>query len=619
MALANRPVRRGQVVGPFGIGAMVDFPGDQSLMIVGLDEWPGAREDSAPDLLVKEERLQARLGVTHFRLPPDFREPGKGVQRPLQRLPAVRFPRWHYCPRCGMMEKVPAGEAGRVRCPAPPESDCSKLPDRRRPFVIPVRFAAACQAGHIQDFPFPEWAHGGAVPTSGTHRLRYMAGGATASLAGIRIQCTCKPEMGRSLAGSFDYDPESGSALSRVQVPCRGERPWLGEIDGRAHGCGEHLRTLQRGASNVYFPFTVSSIYVPPQDQLEDSGITRALEDPNVWSTLTAGLDEGRYIQAARAEVVADLRHLDPHKLLEAAQRKYDGVMRQKQEAARTDEEYRRAECEAFVSGRGSTDLDLLVEVRDASEYRGPVSPFLRRICLVHKLRETRAMAGFSRITPASGPDDSRLQSLSRSDLGWMPATVVKGEGVFLELNHEAVSSWTQTEDVLARARSIEDSYNRARVERGQGLRDVNPIFLLLHALAHVLVRQMSFDAGYGSASLRERIYAGGTDPEEISGLLIYTASGDSEGTLGGLVRLGEPGRLEQTLADGLAAAQWCSSDPVCIESTGQGADSANLAACHGCLLVSETSCEEGNRLLDRAMLVGTLRHPEVGFFGTGG
>ena len=100
-----------------------------------------------------------------------------------------------------------------------------------------------------------------------------------------------------------------------------------------------------------------------------------------------------------------------------------------------------------------------------------------------------------------------------------------------------------------------------------------------------------------------------------MQGILIYTASGDSESTMGGLVRQGRPSRFEATLRRGFRAASWCSSDPVCIESAGQGADNANLAACHGCVLVPETSCEEGNRLLDRAILVGMPNKPEIGFF----
>jgi len=100
-----------------------------------------------------------------------------------------------------------------------------------------------------------------------------------------------------------------------------------------------------------------------------------------------------------------------------------------------------------------------------------------------------------------------------------------------------------------------------------------------------------------------------------MAGLLIYTASGDSEGTMGGLVRQGEQGRLENSIVRALRTAAWCSSDPVCSESSGQGPDSCNLAACHSCALLPETSCEEGNRLLDRVIVIGSPKEPALGFF----
>jgi len=149
-----------------------------------------------------------------------------------------------------------------------------------------------------------------------------------------------------------------------------------------------------------------------------------------------------------------------------------------------------------------------------------------------------------------------------------------------------------------------------------QPARLVTPKFLLIHTIAHLFINQLSFECGYGSSSLRERIYC---DVENTSrsmnGFLVYTASGDAEGTMGGLVRQGNPGRLERTLIRTLRKATWCSYDPICIESAGQGPDSCNLAACHGCALLPETSCEEGNRLLDRAVTIGTPGHPEMGFF----
>jgi hypothetical protein len=127
----------------------------------------------------------------------------------------------------------------------------------------------------------------------------------------------------------------------------------------------------------------------------------------------------------------------------------------------------------------------------------------------------------------------------------------------------------------------------------------------------------MTFTSGYAAASLRERIYVTPHTEESIggNGLLIYTASGDVEGSLGGLVRLSAPGRFETLIDAALEAANFCATDPVCMEvgALGQGPDSLNLAACHNCTLLPETSCEAFNVFLDRGLIVGTLSEMQPG------
>ena len=140
--------------------------------------------------------------------------------------------------------------------------------------------------------------------------------------------------------------------------------------------------------------------------------------------------------------------------------------------------------------------------------------------------------------------------------------------------------------------------------------------YVLLHTISHLLIRQLSFEAGYSEASLRERIYC--NSPENLNkmqGILIYTAAGDADGTLGGLVRQAKPERLPAILDSMLNISRWCANDPLCIESKGQGFESLNLSACYACALLPETSCEEFNKFLDRALVAGTPNIAEIGFF----
>ena len=448
-----------------------------------------------------------------------------------------------------------------------------------------------------------------------THKLRLLAGRSSASLSGIKIACNCGKS--ETMTGTFNFDPESGGALHRIGRDCSGSMPWLGKTNDRGGQCGEFLRVVQRGASNVYFPLMVSSIYLPLWGEDTSRNINKILDNPKVWDTLVAGLDDGRYVQAVRCEAVAAIYQVDSEELREAAQRKLDGTATLDGARLRSEEEFRRQEYEAFRTGRGGDTTDLMVDVRDSVSYGPDLADVLDSVCLVKKLRETRVLVGFSRLLPVGDPGSADLVPMSEDDsLRWLPAMVVFGEGIFLEFCAETLGAWSENPQVTGRISVLAEHYNRRRIERGLSEIEITAKYVFLHTVAHALIGQLSFDCGYGSASLRERIYCESDEPDRpMQGVLIYTASGDSEGTLGGLVRQGEPDRLKAIIGRAIRRAQWCSSDPVCIESAGQGSDNANFAACHGCVLLPETSCEQGNRLLDRGLLVGTSEAPEIGFF----
>ena len=613
-----KPIRRSQLISPFGIGSMVDFPRDETLMTAGLDAWPYAKEPCPPQSgwLIVEERLQIRLGVSHFRLPSDFRDPMVGLKYPNQRIPFVRFPRWHYCHICGGMEHLPLYSPTPQRCAGRryTQHTCANKPERKRPFLIPMRFVAVCPHGHIEDFPFMEWVHRTSVP-SPSCKLRARAGRSSAGLTGITIECLCGAH--RTMGGVFEFDESRGGPLHRIGFDCNGVRPWLGESENPRGSCGQFLRVVQRGASNVYFPYVVSSIYLPFWAEGYDRDIIRALEDPTVWSVLATGSAAGK-VAHERAEIIAQMRGLDVQELAEAANKKLSGQLVPQDPEGYSDEHSRYHEYQALMAGRGGEKTDLYVRVADLGQYSPWISSLFARVGLVHKMRETRVLAGFTRILPPEEPPQpERVQSLKLdATIDWLPGILVRGEGIFLQLNSASMSKWiSSTPIVVERIKHLAQQYNHTRHARGQADMEIQTKFVMMHTLAHSLINQLSYDCGYGSASLRERIYCDSRDLEHpMEGILIYTASGDSEGTLGGLVRQALRGRLERTIERSLQRAEWCSYDPVCIESQGQGTDNSNLAACHGCVLLPETSCEWGNRLLDRATLVGLPKDQRLGF-----
>jgi len=228
----------------------------------------------------------------------------------------------------------------------------------------------------------------------------------------------------------------------------------------------------------------------------------------------------------------------------------------------------------------------------------------------VESVAETRALVGFSRVRTSGADDFNCTERLSSAPHDWLPAYRVVGEGIFLTLARTKLRAWAQqagrrTNPLLARIGS--------HVRNGLV---ASPELLALHSLAHILIRRLSFEAGYGASSIRERIYSAPMQTDqEMAGILLYTAAGDSDGTMGGLVRLAKPEAFERTLVNALEDARWCSADPICRESPGQGVDSLNLAACHACSLLPETSCEFSNRYLDRMTLLGTGGNEGEGLF----
>lgn len=281
---------------------------------------------------------------------------------------------------------------------------------------------------------------------------------------------------------------------------------------------------------------------------------------------------------------------------------------------------YRGQEYETLSESlrEGMPKENLIVQKMNISEYQG-IENFIEHISLVPKLTETRAFNGYSRIQSKSLSPEERSRLISKKPMTWLPAIVVRGEGIFLKLNHEKLIEWENEFDGYheMRLKNLNIKREKNALIKDIAFEKISPRFLLIHTLSHILINQLIYDCGYGSASLREKIYCYKDSNYDIEmyGFLIFTAAGDSEGTMGGLVKMGEKNYFESILDRAIKKAEWCSSDPICIESQGQGLGSSNLASCHACSLLPETSCEHQNQFLDRGVLVGTIDKPNSGFF----
>ena len=621
----QKRLRRAQTITPFGVGAVVDIMGE-SLVAADILRWERAGER------IQEPRLERRLGVSHFRMaPPAPDNPWQHVPDD-RRVPYFRFPQWLFCRRCRWMYRV---SVYRETGEAPVCTRCDG-----NVALTPMRFVMACPRGHLADVPWERWAHQDRVGKCEAPDLKFETLPGGSGLQYVRVLCV-KCGARRSLAGIAARD-----SLRRLGIRCTGRQPW--QRSGET--CDAVPQVLQRGATNLTFAVIESSIDIPPHSRYSRYADDRLLVIHSELFPAIKSAPTGPFVPSL-INMIATKTGVDARRVSEIidAELQDGSGARHGGAAARLDEDLLGPEYEALMGSdedyhpgdrfiKRRVVLESYLEgLSDSAHARAArnLAERLARVVQVTRLREVRALVGFSRLGPSVGTlaedeepgafsvygSEQRIRpELTPVDLGqlvprdrWLPAIEVYGEGIFVSLDERVVQAWEVSNKVRERVRVIADRRDR----HAWFLTVPTPRLVMLHTLAHVMIRQLSFECGYSIASLRERIYArelGEGTP--MAGILIYTAAGDSEGTLGGLVREGDADRFLSSVIEGLLGAEWCSSDPICRESTGQGPGALNLAACHACALLPETSCTMYNRLLDRVLLVGGIENASMGLFG---
>lgn len=628
--MTHYPIRRAQLIAPFGVGAMMVVQDGISLITGGLDHWY-KREDGSSDsqeinkdqFRVEEWRLQQLLRVNHFCLPPDFRDAGDIPYNKFLKVPFLRFPQWHFCPGCKRLTYISLTARGRIKCP-----ECEEKKKKR--YLVPVQFIAMCKEGHIQDFPWREWVHKSIHPICEAS-MRIIATGGS-SLGAEKVKCDCGME--RTLAQITDAKPDGTETELSKNLDkdgnlylCQGRRPWLGEDANSS--CNSPLRGSLRSASNLYYADVRSAIYLPRSNSEVPSDLVSLLEEPPLSVLINLLSSTGRKIspgdlrsqQRHLLSLFSDLQIKEALQIVLSRSGKDTDIQGTKINNDDPETAFRREEFDTLRKSRND-DL-LIIRATNIDGYKLAFNKYFSRIMLVSKLRETRAFAGFTRVFPENDKPLEERKAMLRLSAplegdSWLPAYIVYGEGIFLELKEEWLQSWEKREDVLQRVNPLVKRYEQLEQKRKVRKKLIGPRFILLHTLSHLIMNRLTFECGYSSAALRERLYVSTDLNAPMAGLLIYTAAGDSEGTMGGLVRMGKPGNLEPVIQQALVGARWCSADPVCMEMGvlgGQGPESCNLAACHNCSLVPETACEEFNRFLDRAVVIGKAENRELGYF----
>ncbi|MCX5274380.1 DUF1998 domain-containing protein [Streptomyces virginiae] len=601
-------VRQAQTVLPFGVGAVLDVQGE-SFVAAGIGNWPQTKTP------VTSERLATRLGVTGFYAAPHtLNDRYDTPDRP--GVPYVPFPGWLFCGACRTMvrflrEQEKPGEP-------PMCASCAAAPR-----LTPMRFVRICADGHLDDIDWWYWAHSRLTPEERAacseekrawqaRRLTFRVADRASGLEALSVRCGATGAAGGSCGAERDLLDVLGPQAGR----CSGRNPWQ-RWDERAT-CGQQVHHVQRTAGNVYHPVVYSALDIPQTAEAPraERDAAESVRGHNLWSILLDALGTDRE-ETFRSMIKADTGAADdvvdrlvaeatgapaPQPASLPGEPKID---LSRDEWYAFDAQHLPEASPEFAVRRGRLGLDAETEEPWAS-----LDAHIGGVVLVDRLREVRALTGFRR----HSVNGTLVPADTSGGLRWLPATEAYGEGIVLTLDEERLTAWENDPRVRTHVQHIsadlDASFRDEQLAETVGA-ELSPRFLLLHTLAHLLIRQLSFDSGYTTASLRERVY--GRPEHDQRGLLVYTAAGDAEGTLGGLVRQGEEPHLAETLIRMLEAAAWCSADPLCAEHTGQGFGNLNRAACHACTLLPETSCQTGNTLLDRALIVGSASVP--GYF----
>jgi hypothetical protein len=605
-------LRPSQLIFTFGIGSLVDLP-NISALVMGLDDW-----DTRYCKEVEEDRLvaaiQKRLGqqMGKLYLPPiKLESMERDPAAPAIGVPVVPFPRWMRCSLCDTLASVESGVFKLVQDPYRPDKTeyvhqgCLKSQGTKAPSALSVRFLLACREGHLTDFPWLEFVHKGNVPCRpATMSMREF--GASGDASDIVVKChSCGME--RRMADAFDSD---------APFACSGHHPHLRLIE---HGCKEPAKAILLGSSNSWFPTALSALSIPRAvDKL-----SKLVEEQ--WAELrdTEDIDEVRLLR----KKIQKFQSLIPLFSTYSDEVIWSAIQAKRAGGGSTHppEDLKLPEWQVF------SNPDSAAENRDFKLRR--VTPpkgfeaFMEDTVLVERIREVRALLGFTRIesnadfAEATVIKDGRLTKLCQESPKWLPASEVRGEGIFLRIREEVFLAWESKPEVQQLQQEFLDSHKAWRKLRklaplAEGFPGIRMV--LLHSLSHALMRQIVLDCGYTAASVRERLYSRqpGEEGAPMAGILIYTAAPDSEGTLGGLVELGDPLTLGRHLQQALESMRLCASDPLCSEhrpdTLGRGIQGA---CCHACQFAPETSCERGNRYLDRSVLVNTFSARGTAFF----
>lgn len=563
-------IRPNQLITTFGPGSIMDAVKD-SVTVLDTTYWA---ETGTP---IYDARLASYFGVNHF-CPPRTSYDND--------LPVISFPNYHVCSNSKCSRLFDINERFDIGTYLRQGPTCPNCGYR----AYPARFVIACKDGHLDDFPWRWWVHSG--QTSCSKNLKLYSTGETSTLGEMWVECECGTK--RSMSGATDK-----SAFSDAGFHCTGRHPHRPNSRNERCTCTE-IFPSQRGATNIYFPVIRSAISIPPWTnplyllidehyhtivEMKELGVSDAID--RIYTRYFTGVN--------RAE--------------------FDRAIENREKKIKEFVEIKEMEYAAFTH---HTDPTYKKDIKYFKAIEDDVPPYLKkyfaRIVRIERLREVMVLQGFMRIDPPEPEADSMANMVrlnTKRPNSWLPGVEIHGEGIFIEFNKQTVERWLTNSTTRNLSSRYQEAFKLYSAERGwENAKERNGEYVLLHTFAHLIIKEMSLQSGYSSTAIRERIYSS----TSMCGVLFYTGSADKEGSLGGLVELGEEANFKKLLKAAILNALLCTNDPECANSH-INPDNINGSACHSCCMIAETACENGNRLLDRGLIVPLDGKGELSYF----
>jgi Domain of unknown function (DUF1998) len=610
-------LRMSQLLTTYGPGALLDLP-KHSVIVGGTQTWYGTNKNNRPEMKnIYEERLEQKvrwylqknsdekLHRIEFKTPPG----ANGFKNASESgISAFLFPEWFVTVTPDKNRKrrlVPLREKELKKREFTDENG-------QKHKMMPVRFVRVCKNGHIGDI---NWRFFVNCEGAGcrSRPLYLVDTGTSGDVSEIKVQCDCG--NARKLA---DASPKESTLLGK----CDGGMPWLkGKIGQKIfEPCSEHNRLLVRTSSSSYFPQIMTVISIPSDKRPISEAVSEHFERLNECETE----------EELQGQIKSILR--DPKRKIDLEKYSVSEIfleIENQRSSSSTNGGPKLKAAEFSVLAEAKSEIEH--DVPDGDFYARSIkiptvdkycSRYLSGIVLVHRLREVSTLLGFSRLNAPSPDKDGELDEdvkMARigPDFTWLPAIENRGEGIFLTFKSEMISEWQKQAKVRERASILNAGIEQFNKENAGVEKDFpGSAYTMLHSLSHLLVTAISLECGYPASSIKERIYSIVEEDAQGYGILLYTSTSDAEGTMGGLIQAGR--RMEHHLTTALNMAKLCSNDPVCAQHLPNNQLEKRYtlgAACHGCLLIAETSCECRNEYLDRSLLVATVSEKGAEFF----